>query len=194
MAYPADPRRDPPDVSRAEERERASQRAARRPAYLPTLYKARNLRSKQVVCAICVERTRGETQRVDLGYGVHVWLCTAHASTEFQARRSGRDFAQTLQQLWAAHGCLTRNRSRALDAHMARLRAQTRARPHPGSYAWPVLRREAERRFAGGAPLSAVARHLAGRLAGSPAEAPSHRTLYRWRHERRWMVRLAAPP
>ena len=42
--------------------------------YLPTLYKARGLPTKQPVCAICVERTRETTQRVALGYGVGVWL------------------------------------------------------------------------------------------------------------------------
>ena len=30
----------------------------------PTLYKARNVPTKQPVCAICVDRTRGRTQRV----------------------------------------------------------------------------------------------------------------------------------
>jgi len=39
---------------------------------LPTLYKARGLSTKQPVCAICVERTRGRTEQVRLGYGVGV--------------------------------------------------------------------------------------------------------------------------
>ena len=40
------------------------------PGALPTLYKARGLATKQPVCAICVERTRGKTQKIALGYGV----------------------------------------------------------------------------------------------------------------------------
>ena len=53
-------------------------------AHLPTLYKARKVPTKQIVCAICAERTRGRTQAVDLGYGVTVHLCQGHASHEFQ--------------------------------------------------------------------------------------------------------------
>ena len=103
-------------------------------AYLPTLYKARGLSTKQPVCAICVERTRGRTQRVALGYGVTVWLCAGHASSDFQRRRSGRDFVRTLSGIWQASGCLTAARSRALHAHLASLQARPR-RPLPGSYA-----------------------------------------------------------
>src|SRR3954447_9071338 len=49
---------------------------------LPTLYKARNVPTKQPVCVICIERTRGRTQHVRYGYGVEVWLCEGHASPE----------------------------------------------------------------------------------------------------------------
>src|SRR5919205_4115985 len=68
--------------------------------YLPTLYKARKVPTKQVVCAICVERTRGRTQELNMGYGVVVWLCEGHASREFQSQRGGRDLVLTLQRLW----------------------------------------------------------------------------------------------
>jgi hypothetical protein len=44
---------------------------------LPTLYKARNLPLKRPVCAICMDRTRGRTEDVRLGYHVTVWLCPA---------------------------------------------------------------------------------------------------------------------
>ncbi len=189
MAYPAEPRRDPPQVSRAEEREGRATGAASRSAYVPTLYKARNVPAKGVVCAICVERTRGRTSRIDLGYGVRVWLCEAHGSPEFQTQRAGRDFAQTLLQLWNAHGCLTRNRSRALDAHLARMRSAKPPARRPGSYAWPELRREAERRFATGAALVTVAGHLRDLLTAAPVNPPSRRTVHRWHHERRWLAR-----
>jgi len=41
----------------------------------PTLYKARHVPTKQPVCAICVDRTRGKTQRLQLTHRVAVWLC-----------------------------------------------------------------------------------------------------------------------
>jgi len=99
--------------------------------YVPTLYKARRVPTKQVVCAICVERTRGRTQELNLGYGVTVWLCTAHASREFQTQRNGRDLVLTLQRLWRAHGCLTAARHKALRAHLA---AQSEALQKPEEY------------------------------------------------------------
>ena len=64
-------------------------------SYLPTLYKAR-VPTKQPVCAICIDRTRGKTSVHDLGYGVRVWLCVEHGSAEFQQQRTGRDFYATL--------------------------------------------------------------------------------------------------
>ena len=64
---------------------------------LPTLYKARNLPSlKRPVCAICIDRTRGRTEEIRLGYRVTVWLCPGHASQAFQTKRGGRDFVRTL--------------------------------------------------------------------------------------------------
>jgi ribosomal protein S18 acetylase RimI-like enzyme len=85
--------------------------------YLPTLYKNRTANRKQHVCAICLDRTRGKTQQVDYGYGVTIYLCQGHASPEFQRQRGGRDLYTTLYRTWRANGCLTTNRSRALDAH-----------------------------------------------------------------------------
>ena len=159
-------------------------------AYVPTLYKARRVPTKQVVCAICVERTRGRTQELNLGYGVTVWLCTAHASREFQTQRNGRDLVLTLQRLWRAHGCLTAARHKALRAHLAALQGPN-ARPRPGSYSWPTLRDEAERHFAAGTHPHTVIAALRARHAADTARAPSVRTMRRWRAERRW---LARPP
>ena len=159
-------------------------------SYLPSLYKAK-VPTKQRVCCICVDRTRGKTQKVRLGFGVEIWLCEAHASPEFQRQRGGRDFVLTLHDLWAAHGCLTLARSKALTAHSTALK-QTRAakRPRPGSYAWPDLRRRAEAAYAGGAAPD----HLTHRISqlfpdDAPARPPSRRTLRRWHTERRWLLR-----
>jgi hypothetical protein len=164
-------------------------------AYLPTLYKARRVPTKQPVCAICAERTRGRTQQVRLGYGVSVWLCADHASREFQTQRNGRDFVLTLQRLWEAHGCMTASRGKALTAHLSALRTRP-ARPRPGSYAWPELRRALERRFAAGgrpaAAVGAVAHLLAGQTCS--ARPPSRRTVHRWHSERRWITSPRPPP
>jgi hypothetical protein len=77
--------------------------------YLPSLYKARKVPTKQPVCAICVDRTRGKTQRVGFGYGVEVWLCEGHASVGFLTQRGGRDVVLTLRRCvageWVFDGC-----------------------------------------------------------------------------------------
>ncbi|HYX83602.1 MAG TPA: hypothetical protein VE777_01405 [Gaiellales bacterium] len=156
--------------------------------YLPTLYKQRRVPTKQAVCAICVERTRGRTTLVTYGYGVSVWLCQAHASHEFQTQRSGRDLVLTLQRLWHAHGCLTAARRQALRAHLDACSGAA-ARPRPGSYSWPDLRREAEGHFAAGAAPGAVIDELRRRHADCPARPPSVRTMRRWHAERRWLAR-----
>ena len=156
-----------------------------------SLYKARNISVKQRVCAICVDRTRGKTREVGLGYGVSVWLCEGHASVEFLTKRGGRDFVLTMSRLWAAHGCLTAARSKALNAHLAGLRARPR-RQRPGSYAWPRLRVQAERLFATGETANTVTTRLQARSYGS-AEPPSARTVQRWRRERRWHSRGSPP-
>lgn len=158
--------------------------------YVPTLYKARRVPTKQAVCAICVERTRGKTRLVELGYGVSVHLCVEHASHEFQTQRGGRDFVLTFQRLWHAHGCLTTARSNALRRHLTAC-SGAEARPRPGSYSWPALRVEAEAAFAAGRPAQTVIATLRSRHADGPAIPPSFRTMRRWCTERRWLARTA---
>ncbi len=159
--------------------------------YVPTLYKARRVPVKSPVCAICVDRTRGRCRRVELNFGVSVWLCAAHASPEFQRRRSGRDFVLTLHRLWQSHGCLTPQRSRALTAHL--VACQGSPKPLPGSYAWPELRGLAESWFAEGIRLAEVNRRVRAELQGCRARPPTRRTLARWRAERRWLADAAVP-
>jgi hypothetical protein len=160
---------------------------------LPTLYKARRVPTKQAVCAICVERTRGKTRLVELGYGVSVHLCEGHASDEFQTQRNGRDFVLTLQRLWHAHGCLSVARSNALRRHLAAC-SGAEARPRPGSYAWPELRQLAEHAFAAGHPAGAVIAILRRLHETGAAHPPSPRTMRRWHAERRWIVRPPPGP
>ena len=152
---------------------------------LPTLYKARNVPLKRPVCAICIERTRGRTEEVRLGYRVAVWLCQGHASRAFQTKRGGRDFVRTLMGAWQANGCLTQARHRALDAHLSQLRAHL-PRNKPGSYAWPELRRRLEAAYARGAPPADPTHHA---CQACTAHTPSRRTLQRWHAERRWLTR-----
>ena len=155
---------------------------------LPTLYKARNLPLKRPVCAICVDRTRGTTQRVQLTHRVSVWLCVAHAGPAFQTRRSGRDFVTTLAAVWKANDCLTTARNKALTAHLHSLRQPKPPRPRPGSYAWPDLRRDLERAYAGGATPREAHTAVHTEHGAGPARPPSRRTIQRWHAQRRWLV------
>jgi hypothetical protein len=161
---------------------------------LPSLYKARGVPVKSPVCAICLDRTRGKTFERELTHGVRIWLCEGHHSVAFLRANAGRDFVVTLMRSWRSHGCLTRSRSRALDAHLATVRTLGRAgaRPRPGSYAWPRLRREAEECFALGERALATITRLRRRHALDHARVPSIRTMRRWFAQGRWL-RLAAP-
>jgi len=156
---------------------------------LPTLYKCRGVPVKSPICAICLDRTRGVTRVRELTHGVRVSLCQGHNSIEFMRRNGGRDFVVTLLRIWGAQGCLTRSRSRALDVHLAAVRATatrlTRARP--GSYAWPRLRREAEDRFARGDGVIATIDRLRDRHARDHAKVPTVRTMRRWFSQGRWL-------
>ena len=156
------------------------------------MYKARHVPLKQPVCAICVDRTRGKTSRVEFGYGVAVWLCAGHASVEFLTARSGRDVVLTLMRIWQAHGCYTAARQKALDAHLAALRGAP-PRRRAGSYAWPAVRLRAEQLFASGAPLASVTQRVvdADYGVGTP---PSPRTIRRWHTDRRWLSRPPPAP
>jgi len=158
-------------------------------ARLPTLYKCRGIPLKSPICAICLDRTRGRTQIRELTHGVRVSLCAGHHSVEFMRANAGRDFAVTLSRTWQAQGCLTRARSRALDAHLRAVRELgTRIkRVRPGSYAWPRLRREAEERFARGDGAWATISRLRERHARDHATVPSVRTMRRWFSQGRWL-------
>jgi hypothetical protein len=161
---------------------------------LPSLYKARGVPVKMPVCAICVDRTRGRTLERELTHGVRIWLCEGHHSVAFMRSNTGRDFAVTLLRIWRAQGCLTRSRSRALEAHINAVRALGRAalRTRPGSYAWPRLRREAEDAFARGERVLATIARLRARHAVDHATVPSVRTMRRWFAQGRWL-RLPTP-
>ena len=162
---------------------------------LPTLYKVRGVPTKQAVCAICVDRTRGKTQAVRLTHGVVVHLCAGHADPAFLRARGGRDFVLTLQRLWRAHDCLTKPRSKALTAHRAQQRDHTQPkRRRPGSYTWPIQRRQAEQAFAKGASPRRVHQRLAAAVGSLPISPSSARTIHRWHAQRRWLSGAIGPP
>jgi hypothetical protein len=162
---------------------------------LISLYKARGVPVKMPLCAICTDRTRGKTFERQLTYGVKIWLCEGHHSVAFMRSNAGRDFAVTLMRIWRSQGCLTRSRSKALDAHLVTCKVIGRAptRRRPGSYAWPALRLEAEAAFARGDHVLATIARLRERHAHDDATVPSIRTMRRWFAQGRWM-RFPEPP
>ena len=156
---------------------------------LPSLYKARGIPVKSPICAICLDRTRGKTLERQLTHGVRIWLCEGHHSVAFMRANAGRDFVVTLMRIWRSHGCLTRARSRALDAHLSAIRELGRrsVRTLPGSYSWPGLRREAEECFARGDGVLATITRLRALHARGHANVPSIRTMRRWFAHGRWL-------
>ena len=151
-----------------------------------TLYKA-GLGRKRPVCAVCLDRTRGLTTKLNVGYGQHVWLCAEHSSKEFRWQRGGRDFALTLMKIWTASGGLTHLRGLAIESHLQRV-ARSAHPPdprRPGSYSWPELRAEIDERLARGEAFDEIVADIRRRLASSPARLPSDRTFRRWRSDPR---------
>jgi hypothetical protein len=144
------------------------------------------------ICALCGGAGEGPRARLQLPHGVTVWLCAVHRDPEFLARRSGRDLVRGLRRAWESAGCLDRRRSEALAAHVRRFRTPPDHAGRPGSYAWPDLRAEAERRFALGETPREVIEDLRSRGVEGGPTLPSIRTMTRWFAEGRWLVEAAA--
>ena len=138
-------------------------------------------------CAICGHRGRSDRVAHYLTRGLVVWLCHAHRTTAFLARCSGREFTERLSAVWAASGVLTVRRQEALEAHLHAVQQATIGSQKPGSYSWPQLRREAERRFAAGEPPALVITELRQNHRDGPAMVPSIRTMRRWFTQARWL-------
>ncbi len=145
--------------------------------------------SGNLPCAICGNSGRGPRTQRHLTHGVAVWLCDTHGSGAFMHRRAGREFTDRVAAVWTASGVLTVRRKQALEAHLRRVRMVGAERDRPGSYSWPVLRREAERRFAAGEPPPEVIADLRGTSRDGPAMVPSVRTMRRWFTQARWLER-----
>jgi hypothetical protein len=154
-------------------------------------YKGERL-GKTPACLLCGGSGRGRRAPLQLPYGVTVWLCAGHRDPEFLARRSGRDLVTSLMHAWLAAGCFDRRRSDALTAHLRRVQSAPARAGLPGSYAWPELRAEVERRFAAGESPRQVIDDLRARRDDALAPAPSARTIQRWFAEGRWLARPTA--
>ncbi len=140
-------------------------------------------------CAICGHGGRGSPALQHLTHGISVWLCPVHRGDAFMRRRSGRAFVDRLAAVWAASGVLTVRRHDALEAHLRRTQTATAAGEQPGSYSWPMLRREAERRFAAGEAPATVIAELRQDYRDGPAMVPSVRTMRRWYSQARWLAK-----
>jgi len=156
---------------------------------MPRSYYKGQALGKAPPCAICAGPGEGGRAELDLGYGVRVWLCEAHRSRTFLTRRSGRDLVVSLMYVWQAAGCMTRQRHLALDRHVAAVRRRAAVRASPGSYAWPELRREVERRAGAGMDAEAICAEVLSLQPGRRVRLPSQRTVERWIAERRWLER-----
>lgn len=116
-----------------------------------------------------------------------MWLCGTHRSDSYLRQSGGMDFVERLTAVWAASDGLTSRRRKALTAHLRTIRG-TLPRELPGSYSWPALRREAERRFAAGEPPSQVIAELRTTYGDGPSRVPSVRTMRRWFTQGRWLI------
>lgn len=146
-----------------------------------------------VPCAIC-GHTGGRVRSVHhMTHGVSVWLCEAHGNEGFLRKDNGTVFTQSLAGMWIASGVLTERRMAALRAHVRQTQFAGADRDQPGSYSWPLLRREAEQRFAAGHDPNQVIRELRDRHRDCPAMAPSTRTMRRWYTQSRWLEPCPSP-
>ncbi len=145
-------------------------------------------------CAICARTGQDARRLVYLTHGVAVWLCQTHAAERFLREDDGTVFADRLAGMWLATGALTGRRAAALRTHVRQTRSAGIARGRPGSYSWPVLRSEAEQRFAAGHDPRRVIQELRDRHADCPAVAPSARTMRRWYTQARWLAPRTASP
>ncbi len=125
--------------------------------------------------------------RFHMTHRVEVVLCRAHRDPGYLGRDGGRAFTGWLDRVWRGHGVLTSARRAALRAHRRRFGARPDRSDCPGSYSWPELRLEAERRFAGHEDPRAVIADLRVRHRDDRARVPSVQTMRRWFREGRWL-------
>ena len=129
---------------------------------------------------ICIDRTRGKTQTVRLGYGVTVSLCAGA-----RQRRVSAAAKRARLRAHAARGVagMRMPDRRQTQGNPRPPRQPHRAdprRPRPGSYAWPELRRRLEHGYAAGArpaDLADVVHTPLRHLPRTPTQPPHPPTL-----------------
>lgn len=140
------------------------------------------------VCALCARATGEDVATHHLTHGITVLLCETHRSDTYLRANGGLRLVSELTGLWAASGALTRRRRAALHCHLQRIQClEETTRERPGSYSWPRLRAEAERRFSAGEAPDRVIDELRAQAAGGDAIVPSVRTMRRWFGDGRWL-------
>lgn len=146
-----------------------------------------------MVCVFCGHDRRGVITGFRMTHGIVVWLCPVHGAPRFFRRRNGNVFVRRLEAIWRAGGSFTKRQAAALAHHRRRMTGPQTA-DLPGSYSWPDLREEAERRWAAGENAMPVIRELRARFSFAPARVPSVRTMQRWFAEGRWHTRPRPRP
>ncbi len=136
-------------------------------------------------CVICGSDER--LRRFHLTHRIAVALCATHRDPRYLARDGGRAFTTRLERIWRANGVATSARRAALRTHRRRFGARPDRSQCPGSYSWPELRVEAERRFARHEDPAEVILDLRVRHQNDHARAPSVQTMRRWFREARWL-------
>ncbi len=143
-------------------------------------------RALQERCAVCSRRDR--VQPYNMHFGVVIQLCDRHQARGFQADDGGRKFTRILSERWMAHGIMTRQRVKALAAHIHRIHAASQPKKLPGSHAWRPERTESEQRFAGGEPISSIIADIRNPARWGGRTPPSERTIRRWCADKRWLT------
>lgn len=144
-------------------------------------------RWRSPVFDLCTDRPAAATTRPSHARGGD--LVMPHAcGRSVHARRGRYRLRRAARRDVARHRLLTARRLAALRAFVRRTGSSEVARGKPGSYSWPLLRQEAEQRFAAGHDPRTVITELRDRHADCPAMAPSVRTMRRWYTQARWLA------
>ncbi len=152
------------------------------PAPAPQPAPARRAARDRYDCALCGRHTVGPTRRLNLGYGVAVHVCAVHASSRYLRRSGGRVAADALAAVFAALGCLTPNRRKALEAHVRRCEpAPETGRSRPGAYGgYRDLYHQVVARRDAGEELADVLAYVAACPRPWGFGRPSQKTVRRW--------------
>lgn len=153
--------------------------------------------TKAVRCAACFPQSVAG-QMIPLRYGVTIALCEDHRDPAFVHSRGGRDFLAALTTTFESLGLRGARYGKAIQAFVSDVLAMGTPTPRhrPGSYAWPVHRREAEAVWAAGGSYHDGEAVVLAYFARPVPElrAPSTHTIRRWWRDRRWLTPRPSPP